>query len=232
MMTEVRGSERSGLGTREAADGWSDAPMDMAMERPTAVTSIAGEAAGATIVEPMVRNENGKRRRRSQALATPSVWRSCMERTMRQQVQEQTQVHRTVGHLTNLWQAQAAREEAQWLGMRTWIQEREQKWDARNEDDEVRGAGIMNMIAKTMKGVAQGQEGREKEREMTARTDGGGLEASEHADTTREEGPEQRQQPQQQPKPKLQLKLQPKPQPAPKPKSAPTLARRWETVPP
>ena len=58
-----------------------------------------------------------------------------------------------------------------------------------------------------------------------------------NADTTREEGPEERQQPQQQlpkPKPKLQLKLQPKPQPVPKPKSAPTPtpARRWETFPP
>jgi hypothetical protein len=39
------------------------------------------------------------------------------------------------------------------------------------------------MIAKTMKGVAQVQEEREREREMTARTDGGGLEASQHADT-------------------------------------------------
>ena len=96
------------------------------------------------------------------------------------------------------------------------------------------GAGIMNMIAKTMKGVAQGQEEREREREVTARTDGGGLEASQHADTIQEEGPEEWQQPQQypKPKPKLQLKLQPKPQPMPKPKSAPTPAQRWETVPP
>jgi len=101
------------------------------------------------------------------------------------------------------------------------------------------GAGITNMIAKTMKGVAQGQEEREREREVTARTDGGGPEASQHADMTREEGPEMRQQPQQQqqqpkPKPKLQLKLQPKPQPVPKPKSAPTPtpAGRWGTIPP
>jgi hypothetical protein len=112
------------------------------------------------------------------------------------------------------------------------MQEREQKWDARHDDNKVWGAGITNMIAKTMKGVEQGQEGREKEREMTARTDGGGLEASQHADTTREEGPEQHQQPQQQPKAKLQLKLQSKPPPAPKPQSAPTPGRRWETVPP
>jgi len=63
------------------------------------------------------------------------------------------------------------------------------------------------MIAKVMKGVAPGKEGREKEREMTARTDGGGLEASQYADMTREEGQEKRQQLQQQPKPKLRLKL-------------------------
>jgi len=55
---------------------------------------------------------------------------------------------------------------------------------------------------------------REREREVTARTDGGRLEASQHADTTRQEGRNERQQPQQQqqpkPRPKLQLKLQPK----------------------
>jgi len=72
------------------------------------------------------------------------------------------------------------------------------------------GAGITNMIAKTTKGVAQCQEGREEEREMTARTDGGGLEGSQHGEMTREEGPEKRQQLQYQPKPKLQLKLQSK----------------------
>ena len=69
---------------------------------------------------------------------------------------------------------------------------------------------------------------------MTARAGGEGLEASQHADTTREVGPEERQQLQQQPrpKPKLQLKLQPTPQPMPKPRQAPSTARRWETFPP
>jgi hypothetical protein len=156
-MTEFRGSERSDLDAGEAGDGRSDAPMDMAMEMATAATSIAAETAGVTIFEPMERNENGKRRRRSEAPATPSDWRSRMERTMRQQAQELTQLHRTIGHLTNLVQAQAAREEAQWLGMRTWMQEREQKWDTRHEDDKLWGAGITNMIATVMKGVAPGQ---------------------------------------------------------------------------
>ena len=44
------------------------------------------------------------------------------------------------------------------------------------------------MIAKVMKGVAGDQEAREKERDRTARMDGGGLEASQHADTTQERG--------------------------------------------
>jgi len=65
-----------------------------------------------------------------------------------------------VGHLANLVEARAACEEAQRLAMLTWMQEREQKWDAHCEDDKVWGAGIMNMIAKTMNGVAQGQEER------------------------------------------------------------------------
>jgi len=151
---------------------------------------------------------------------------------MRQQAQELTQQHRTVGHLTNLVQAQAAREEAKWLAMRTLMQGREQKWDASHEDDKVWGACITNMIAKVMKGVTPGQEAREKERDETARMDGGGLEASHHADTPQEGGPERSQQLQQQPKPRLPLEVQPKPQHEPKPKSAPTPVRWWETVPP
>jgi hypothetical protein len=82
------------------------------------------------------------------------------------------------------------------------------------------------MIAKIMKGVAPGQEAREKERDKTTEMDGGALEAWQHADKTREEEREKRQQLQQHPKPKLQPKLQP----ARKPKSARTPVRRWQTV--
>jgi len=147
-----------------------------------------------------------------------------MERTIRWQAQALTQLHRNVGHLVDLLEAQAAHEQAQWLGMMTWMQEIEQKWDARHEDDKLWGAGIANMLAKVIKGVAPGQEARKKERDKTAKMDGGGLEASHHADTTQEGGPEMRQQLQQQPQPKLQPKLQPKPQHEPEPKSAPTSA--------
>jgi len=235
-MTEFRVSIRSDLDAGEAEKERRAAPMDVAMGMATAARYIAADTAGAAIFEPMQRNKNGKRRRRSEAPAAPSDCRSRMERTIRQQAQEPTQLHRTVGHFANLVQALAASEEAQRLAMMTWMQEREQKWDALYEDDKVWGAGITNMIAKNMKGVAQGQE--EREREVTARTDGGWLEASQHADTTREDGPKERQQPQQpqqpKPRPKLQLKLQQKPQPVPNPKSAPTPtpARWWVTVPP
>jgi len=81
-------------------------------------------------------------------------------------------------------EAQAAHEEEQRLGMMRWMQESEQKWDARHEDNKLWGVGITNMTAKPMKKASHGQEGRVEERDMTARTDGGGLEASQHADTT------------------------------------------------
>jgi len=121
--------------------------MDVAMEMATAATSIAGEDAGASIFEPMERHENGKRRMQSEAPAAPRDWRSLMEMTIRQQAQELMQVHRTVGHLANLVEGRAAREEAQRLAIMTWMQEREQRRDARYEDDTVSGAGITNMIA-------------------------------------------------------------------------------------
>jgi len=101
------------------------------------------------------------------------------------------------------------------------MQEREQKWDARHEDNKLWGAGITNMIVNVVKGVAPSQEAREKERVKTAKMDGGGLEASQHADTTQEGGPEKHQQLQQEQKPKLQ----PKPQHEPEPKLAPAPVR-------
>jgi len=70
VMTEARVSGRSDLDKGEAGDGRSDAPMDVAMEMATAATPVAAETAGTTIVEPMERNENGKRRRRSEAVVT------------------------------------------------------------------------------------------------------------------------------------------------------------------
>jgi len=89
-MSEARVSERSDMDMGEAGDRKSDVPMDMAMEMTTAATPTA---IGATIFEPMERNEHGKQSRKSEALVTtlaPSDWRSRMERIMRQQAQELT----------------------------------------------------------------------------------------------------------------------------------------------
>jgi len=155
----------------------------------TAATPTTAVTVGATINEPMQRNENGMRRRTSKALVptvAPSDWRSRMGRTMRQQAQELMQLHRTVGHQTHLLDAQSARKEAQWRGVMTWMQDREQKWNTSHKDDKLWGAGVRIMIAKVMKGVAPGLEGREKQRDKTVRMDGWGPEASQHADTTQE----------------------------------------------
>jgi len=84
---------RSDLDAGEAGKGRSDPPMDVAMEMGTVATSIAAENAGAAVLEPMERNENGKLGRRSEAPAAPSDWRSRMERTIRQQAQELTHLH-------------------------------------------------------------------------------------------------------------------------------------------
>ena len=99
------------------------------------------------------------------------------------------------------------------------------KVECHHEDDKVWGAGITTMIANIMKGVAPGQEARKKERDQTARMDGGELEASQNSETPQGGGPEKRQQLQQQPKPRLPLKVQPTQQHEPRPKSAHTPAR-------
>jgi hypothetical protein len=101
-MAKFRVSERSDLDTGEAGDGRSDAPMDVVMEMATAATFITMETAGTTIFNWMERSVNGKQRRRYEALAAPSHWRSRMERPIRHQAQELTQLDRKVGHLANL----------------------------------------------------------------------------------------------------------------------------------
>jgi len=200
-MTEFKVSGRSDLDAGESGNERSNAPMDVAMKMAMAATSITAETAGATILELMERNENGKQTRKSEAPAAPSDCRSLMERMTQQQALELTQLHRTVGHLANLVESLAAREEAQRLAIMTSMTESEQKLDARHEDDKLCGVGIPNRIAKNMNGLAHGQERREREGEMTARTDSGGLEDSQVAEKTQEEGPEERQQLQQQLRP-------------------------------
>jgi len=92
VMTEARESERSDLDTGEVGDWKSEAPVDGAMDMTTAATPTPAETEGATMFEPMERNENGKRRTRSQAPATPTDRSSSLERAMRQHAQELTQL--------------------------------------------------------------------------------------------------------------------------------------------
>jgi len=244
-MTEVRGRERSDLDTGEAGDGRSDAPMDEAMETATTVTPMAAATTGVTIVEPMDRNENGKRRRRSEAPATalaPGDWRSRMERAAQQQVRKVGQLHRTIAKMANMLDTQTAFQKAQWPGIKTWLEKREEKWDAYHQDDILWGRGITDMVTK----VVTATEGGQREREETkADTDGPSLEASMHADATQKGGPEKPEE-RQQSQPGRQLKPKPKPMPnpalTPTPRttstpiavttSVPTPARRCETVPP
>jgi hypothetical protein len=93
VITKFRGSERSDLDAGAAGDAMSNMLMDLVMEMAAAATAIATETAGVTRLEPMDRNVNRKRRKRSGDWANPRDWRSRMERTLRQQEQELTQLH-------------------------------------------------------------------------------------------------------------------------------------------
>jgi hypothetical protein len=115
-MTEVRVSERRDLDAGEAADGRSNAPMDMGMEMVTAVKSIAAGTAGEATHEPMERNENGKQGW-SEVRATAwalSDWRSRMERAAQQQARELAQLHRTIAKMANMLETHTALQEALW----------------------------------------------------------------------------------------------------------------------
>jgi hypothetical protein len=77
-MNEDRVNERRGLDRGEAADGRSDAPMDMPMQMATAITSIAAGTAGEATLELMQRNENGNRSRSEDPAIAMALgdWRS------------------------------------------------------------------------------------------------------------------------------------------------------------
>jgi len=180
VMTEVRGSKRSGLDTGEAADGRSDAPMDMAMQMAMAVTSIAVVTAGEDTLEPIERNENGKRTRRSEVPVT--AWalgdrRRRMEHAAQQQARELAQLHRTITKMANML-------ETQWRGMKTWLEEKEEKRDAYHQDDVLWGKDITEMVARVVAATERDQ--REKRK---ADTESVGLEASIHAELVLATGP-------------------------------------------
>jgi outer membrane biosynthesis protein TonB len=231
-MTEVRVSERRGMDTGEAADGRSDVPMDMAMEMATAVTSIAAGTAGEAALEPMERKENGKRSR-SEVPAT--AWpigdlRSCMERVAQPQARELAQLHRTITKMANMLEMHTALQEAQWRGMKSWLEGKEKKRDAYHQDDLLWGEGITDMVTRAVAATERGQK-----EERRADTSGVGLEASIHTDLTQTGGPGKPEECQQlqpgrhlksMPTPKLKPKPNPKPSPKPNPTPAPALASR------
>jgi hypothetical protein len=159
-----------------------------------------------------------------------------MERTMRQQACEVAQLHQTIDRMARVIEAQMASDETQRLGMRQWLEERERKWNARHKNEVMWGECItvltLMVQAKPKVGeTAPDRDARGKGKHVTARQVSGGLEASQHEDTTQIGEPEKRQL-QQQPEPKLQPRQQPKPRHELEPMPAPMLARRWETVPP
>jgi hypothetical protein len=249
-MTEVRGGERSCLHTGGAADGQSDAPVDMAMKLAMAVTSIAAGTADKDTVGPMERNENGMRSRTNEVPATTWALRDLrrhMERAAQQQARKLAQLHRTIAKIANTQETYTILQEAQWHGMKLWLEEKEQKGDAYHQDDVMWGKEITDMVARV---VAATEHDQAEERE--ADTEGPGLEASIPADLTqkgRPEKPEEYQQlqpgrqpqsmPMPKPKPKMKKIQTPNPNPTPAPRPAPTLtptpratvASKWATTP-
>jgi hypothetical protein len=155
-MSELRGSERSGPDMGGAADRRSDAPMNIVMEMATAVTPISAETAGEDTLEVMERNVNGKRRRRSEVPAAAWAlgdWRSRMERAAQQQACELAQLHRTVAKMANMLETHTALQDAQWLGMKSWMEEKETTQDAYHQDDLMWGEGITDMVARVVAGT-------------------------------------------------------------------------------
>jgi len=156
---------------------------------------------------------------------------------VRQRAREVTQLHQTMDRMARMQEAHPAHEEAQWLVMKVWLEDREMKWDERQRDNVPWRTGIVDMTVEELaharvREAAPAQEGRKEGRDETARQDGGGLQTSQHAGATQDGGPEKHQlQQQQKPKPKLLLTLQPEPphEPNPQPKPTPISARRWET---
>jgi len=135
-----------------------------------------------------VLNKHGKRLRNenSERVSVTRDWRSQMERTVRQQAREVTQLQQNIDRMARMLEAHPARKEAQWRGMIEWLKVRETNWDHRHWDDRPWGAGIEVMTGTVLAKVRVGeaaptQNGRKNERNKTARQDGAGLGASQHA---------------------------------------------------
>jgi len=136
-----------------------------------------------------------------------------MEHTAQQQTRELAQLHRAIAKMEYMLETHTALQEAQWRGIKSWLEEKEKERDVYHQDDLLWGEGITDMVARAVAATERGQE-----EERRADTERVGLEASIHTDLTQTGRPEVREQ-RQQLQPGRQLKSMPTPKPKPKPKS-------------
>jgi len=109
--------------------------------------------------EQFDRNTNGKglRSESLESASAPGDWRSPMERTMRQQACEVTQLHLPIVRMARKLEAHAAGEEAQWLGMKEWLEDGVTKCDERHRDNILWGMGITDMTSNVLAKVRDGE---------------------------------------------------------------------------
>jgi len=125
-------------------------------------------------------NLNGTRQRckTSESASTLGDWRSRMQSTMRQQVGEVTQLLESIDRMASMLKAHTARQVAQWLRIKKWVEDIETRWDERHNDNVLWGMGITEMNTKPRAEASVGQaapakEAIQAERAETARHGGG-----------------------------------------------------------
>jgi ABC-type cobalamin/Fe3+-siderophores transport system ATPase subunit len=80
-----------------------------------------------------------------------------MERRVRQQAREVTQLHETIVRKARIIEACAAQEEALWRNMKDCWEDRETKWDDRHVDNILWKAGITDLTVKVLATVKGGE---------------------------------------------------------------------------
>ena len=73
-----------------------------------------------------------------------------MERATQQKARELSKLHRTIAKMANMFDTQTALQEAQWRGMITWLEEKEEKRDAYHQDDVLWLKGITDMVKRVV----------------------------------------------------------------------------------
>lgn len=80
------------------------------------------------------KNKTKRRNKTFERVSAPGHKRSRMERIVRQQVCEVTQLHRPIDRMARILKAHVARDEVQWRSMKEWPEVSETKWDNRHKD--------------------------------------------------------------------------------------------------